>query len=321
MRCSLAFLLCAGCATGAALRASSSAIEQEVKTAREQNAESCAPRELAAAEANLDFARLALDQGDAGRAREHLDLAAGNARDAVARSKDCGKVTVVIKQPEKPVPRVTVKDTDGDGIPDVEDLCPDVPGPRANGGCPVLTDKDGDGVSDDIDRCPDVPGPRANFGCPWPDRDRDGVADKDDQCPDLPGPATNNGCPRPQKLVVVRRDRIELRQQVGFAANRSVILRGSHELLRQVARALKDAPGVTVRIEGHTDNVGRPSRNLKLSQARAEAVKAFLVGQGVEPGRIAAEGFGHLRPIASNANKAGRSANRRVEFRITEGAR
>jgi outer membrane protein OmpA-like peptidoglycan-associated protein len=118
------------------------------------------------------------------------------------------------------------------------------------------------------------------------------------------------------KLVVVRKDRIEIKQQVHFRPARSVILPSSYELLRQVAQVIKDAPNITVRIEGHTDTVGKLRTNIKVSQARADAVKAFLVKQGVEPKQLVAEGFGPTRPIASNSTRAGRALNRRVEFRI-----
>ena len=343
--------LLTGCVTGAALRQRAEAVASEVKLAKDQNAENCAARDLAVAEANLHFAKIELDQGDSFRAEEHLKTAEPAARSAVANSKDCGKVTVLIREKELPPapsaqPKVALKDTDGDGVPDIDDLCPDVPGPKENHGCPVFADRDGDGVPDDIDRCPDVPGPKENFGCPmdrdgdgvpdnkdlcpdvpgpvenggcpWADRDHDGVPDKDDQCPDEPGPADNHGCPRKQTLVVVRKDRIEIKQQIHFKPAKSVILKDSFELLNQVANVLKDAPRILVRIEGHTDNVGKLKTNMAVSQARADAVKAYLVKQGVDGKQLAAIGYGPTRPIASNATKAGKAMNRRVEFRIVE---
>lgn len=111
------------------------------------------------------------------------------------------------------------KDTDGDGIYDKDDACPDVPGVEAFNGCP---DSDGDGIEDSKDDCPNVPGLAEFNGCPdsdgdgvpdnmddcpevaglkslkgCPDSDGDGVADKDDKCPNEAGPAANNGCPWP----------------------------------------------------------------------------------------------------------------------------
>ena len=83
-----------------------------------------------------------------------------------------------------------VKDTDGDGIGDDVDACPEVPGPIRSKGCP---DKDADGVGDRFDNCPDVAGFKSMGGCP--DTDRDGVADKDDLCPDVIGLKELSGCP------------------------------------------------------------------------------------------------------------------------------
>jgi outer membrane protein OmpA-like peptidoglycan-associated protein len=83
-------------------------------------------------------------------------------------------------------------DTDGDGIADFEDACPEFPGPKELNGCP---DTDGDGISDNEDECPNMAGTRENRGCPDVDKDDDGVPDDLDKCPDVPGPASNDGCP------------------------------------------------------------------------------------------------------------------------------
>jgi outer membrane protein OmpA-like peptidoglycan-associated protein len=83
-------------------------------------------------------------------------------------------------------------DTDGDGIIDSNDACPEVAGLAAFNGCP---DTDGDGVADKDDACPDVAGLASLKGCP--DADKDGVADKDDKCPNVAGPKENAGCPWP----------------------------------------------------------------------------------------------------------------------------
>lgn len=83
-------------------------------------------------------------------------------------------------------------DADGDGIADKDDLCPTVAGLAALSGCP---DADGDGVTDADDECPNEAGPASNNGCPLPDSDNDGVLDRDDDCPDEPGLPEFNGCP------------------------------------------------------------------------------------------------------------------------------
>ncbi|MGS2740693.1 OmpA family protein [Sinomicrobium sp. M5D2P17] len=81
-------------------------------------------------------------------------------------------------------------DSDGDGIPDKDDACPNEAGPAELNGCP---DSDGDGVPDKDDACPDTPGSVELNGCP--DSDGDGIVDKDDECPNEAGPASLNGCP------------------------------------------------------------------------------------------------------------------------------
>jgi outer membrane protein OmpA-like peptidoglycan-associated protein len=94
------------------------------------------------------------------------------------------------------------KDSDGDGIPDREDKCPDQPGSKAKYGCPEDSDKkdqckdsDHDGLCDPEDECPLVPGLKSNKGCPDDDRDRDGIKDSEDKCPEIPGTRQNLGCP------------------------------------------------------------------------------------------------------------------------------
>ena len=83
-------------------------------------------------------------------------------------------------------------DADGDGVKDSDDACPNVAGLVAMNGCP---DSDGDGVADKDDMCPNSKGTKANKGCP--DTDGDGVVDKDDKCASVAGPAANAGCPWP----------------------------------------------------------------------------------------------------------------------------
>jgi len=81
-------------------------------------------------------------------------------------------------------------DEDQDGVEDLEDLCPAIPGSPQLNGCP---DKDGDGVADRSDKCPGQVGSVLTYGCP--DRDADGLANFEDECPKLPGPKGRRGCP------------------------------------------------------------------------------------------------------------------------------
>lgn len=100
----------------------------------------------------------------------------------------------------KGCPYSPLEDTDQDGLPNESDKCPTVPGPASNNGCPFdnLEDTDQDGVPNTDDRCPTEKGPAENDGCPYEgenDRDHDGVPDDSDRCPDMPGPISNDGCP------------------------------------------------------------------------------------------------------------------------------
>ena len=85
--------------------------------------------------------------------------------------------------------------------------------------------------------------------------------------------------------------------------------------LQAVADLLKQQPLLNLEIQGHTDNVGAPEANKKLSEARAAAVKTYLVSDlGVTPVRLTTAGFGDTRPVGDNKTEAGRAENRRVEL-------
>ena len=204
-------------------------------------------------------------------------------------------------------------DRDGDTIPDSEDRCPDDKGSLELKGCP---DRDGDKIADLDDKCPDVQGIPELSGCPKiVDKDGDGINDDEDKCPDVPGIKEENGCPKKYKLIVVTAKKIELKQVVYFQTGKAVIERQSYEMLKEVADALKNAPSVKkVIIEGHSDNVGGRNLNISLSQKRAEAVREFLVDEGVSSSKLEAKGYGPDKPIASNKTNAGKAKNRRVEF-------
>lgn len=237
-----------------------------------------------------------------------------------------------------------IRDRDGDGVEDDQDACPDEQGLAERSGCPIR-DRDGDGVEDEQDACPDEKGLVERRGCPFrdadgdgieddqdacplkkglvelagcPDTDGDGIADNVDNCPTEKGPASNYGCPaRKRQLVVITKQQIEIKQKVFFATNKATILRKSHALLDQVAEVIKSHEEICpVRVEGHTDSRGSAAHNRKLSQARAEAVRAYLVKRGVEPTCLKPVGYGPDRPIAENRTAAGREQNRRVEFRL-----
>ncbi len=211
------------------------------------------------------------------------------------------------------------RDADGDGVPDRLDACVDEPedldGFADQNGCPD-PDNDKDGVLDVADRCPTEAGPADNVGCPLTDRDGDGIADGLDNCPDERGKAKFQGCKQKQ-LVVIRSEKLEILDRIYFNSGRSRIRKRSFALLKNVAEVIKAHPEITkIRIEGHTDSVGGDALNLRLSNKRAQAVVNYLIKKGVDADRMEAVGFGEERPIQTNGTKAGRAANRRVEFVI-----
>jgi outer membrane protein OmpA-like peptidoglycan-associated protein len=89
--------------------------------------------------------------------------------------------------------------------------------------------------------------------------------------------------------------------------------------LLQIAEVMRTAKHIKkIRIEGHTDSSGNDATNLKLSEKRAASVKKFLLDAGIEDARLESQGFGEEKPLTENKTKAGREANRRVEFMIVE---
>ena len=393
----LVAMLAAGSCVGPQIQVQSDVVRTDIEKARQSGAEQCAPRELALAESNVDFAENELAQGDVLRAQEHIDLAVTNANKALANSKDCG-------------PK---KDRDGDGLIEPDDKCPLAAGPKENQGCP-WGDRDNDGVTDNVDVCPDAPedkdgdrdddgrpdldidndlvedcvdgcplppvknpdgtegpAPKCDVclkgppettredmdkfedddGCPEVDNDKDGLLDSLDACPNEVGPPESKGCPRVDtdgdgfyddqdacpkeagirheedpkqdgcpkkfKLIVIKQDKIEIKQQVQFDTGKATIKPVSAKLLAEVGEAVRTSNLEKVTVEGHTDDVGDDEFNMNLSQERANSVRQWLIEkERVDPAILEAIGFGETKPIASNRTKAGRQQNRRVEFKV-----
>src|ERR1043165_3914085 len=255
-----------GCA-GQAVRTQTTANEGLIATAREKGAMLCAPVELAMAESNNDFAQHALDEGNYYQAKDHAEIAEKNAKLAIEKSPKDKCTEQAVKLPPKP------GDRDGDGLTDAVDKFPDDP--------------------EDFDKCED------DDGCRGPDNDHDTFLDKDDKCPNEFGVAPD-GCPKKYVNVVVTQTKIEIKQTVYFEFNKATIKPVSFPLLNEVAQALKDNPTIKGEVQGHTDSVGNDAFNLKLSQKRAESVRAYLVKQGVAADRMTSKGYGENVPIADN---------------------
>lgn len=212
-----------------------------------------------------------------------------------------------------PIVRNIPKDTDGDGILDSLDACPQVPGVVRYKGCPV-PDRDSDGVFDEDDLCPDVKGVVEYKGCPMPDKDQDGIADDKDKCPDMAGSAVNGGCPQIEALKTWLN---WVAQNIFFETGSARLLPRSFSSLDSLANLLKREPILHLTIEGHTDNVGGVTYNQTLSEKRAGAVMTYLIEAGIADSRLRAAGYGQQKPVADNATKDGRAKNRRVELKLS----
>jgi outer membrane protein OmpA-like peptidoglycan-associated protein len=207
-------------------------------------------------------------------------------------------------------------DADLDGVLNEDDECPTEAGVEPHG-CPEDKDGDKDGIPDSRDRCPKEWGDTPS-GCPIPDQDQDGILDSTDECDEEPetynGFKDEDGCPdeEPQELKqftgVVR--------GIRFASGKAVIRADSYRTLDRAAKVLKQYPEVRLEIVGHTDSTGSRETNVELSQRRAEAVKKYLAGKGIEESRLQVRGAGPDEPIGDNKTNAGRAQNRRIEFHL-----
>jgi OOP family OmpA-OmpF porin len=208
-------------------------------------------------------------------------------------------------------------------------------------GCPD-PDNDQDGILDDPDECPNDPEDIDNWedenGCPDADNDKDKICDPwvegspkadkymsesnckgKDQCPDQPedydGDRDEDGCP--DLKAEFDGCSVKIKDKVFFKFDKSEIDPKSFELLNDVATVVNSVPEeLHFDVEGHTDSKGSDKYNKKLSQARADAVREYLVGRGVKRDRLVAKGYGEERPIDSNRSNDGRARNRRVEFNV-----
>jgi outer membrane protein OmpA-like peptidoglycan-associated protein len=193
----------------------------------------------------------------------------------------------------------------------------------AASGASAEPDADCDGVVNATDSCPtdgeDRDGHLDADGCPDPDNDRDLIADVTDACPDEAETFNDfedgDGCP--DAAIVLLSDRIELKQRIQFAFDTSEILARSNPILDEIAQAVRAHPEIgLVRIEGHSDDQGSRRYNQALSERRAGAVEAHLVGLGIPPTRLAHSGHGESQLRAAGTSEDARAENRRVEFLV-----
>ena len=206
--------------------------------------------------------------------------------------------------------------SDGIGAPDVRGIL----GLRYTN--VSFADRDADGILDERDQCPDQAEDKDEFedddGFPDNDNDGDRISDDDDECPDAPEDphGDGDGCPE-RGRAEYRKGRMMVFGKIRFKSDSAELLPSSDPILDDVAREMKSHREIRrVRVEGHTDNVGDPGYNRKLSRERARSVRQALVKRGVPGRRLDAEGYGEIHPIATNRTLRGRAKNRRVEFHV-----
>lgn len=211
-------------------------------------------------------------------------VASGAAAGGVIGGVLCGAV-----EAEEPAPRRQEEpdlgniDSDGDGVSDDLDTCPNTAARYEvdDSGCPVFRDADGDGVTDDADRCPGTPAGTE--------------VDAD-------------GCPAVGESVATLSD-------IHFAYNQAELMPSAKRVLDEVAAVLASSPDMRLSVEGHTDSAGSAEYNLSLSKLRAISAVMYLVRQhGISEERLTVVGRGESSPIASNDTESGRAENRRVNF-------
>ncbi len=214
-------------------------------------------------------------------------------------------------------------DSDGDGVPDYLDKCLNTPaGVKVDAnGCPL--DSDGDGVPDYLDKCSKTAaGVKVDAnGCPL-DSDGDGVPDYLDKCPNTPtGTQVDaEGCPIKKDTVVITKP-VEIKSLVlsgdtNFEFNKSALLPSAYTALDNLISTMKSHPDYKWEIAGYTDSKGSKRYNMNLSRERAQSVVDYLTRKGVERSSLKIVAYGEENPIATNATSEGRAMNRRVEINL-----
>ena len=232
--------------------------------------------------------------------------------------------------PPPPPPAVVlpppVTDTDGDGILDNVDKCPneaeDKDGFQDDDGCPD-PDNDGDGILDKADKCPNEAEDKDGFededGCPDRDNDKDGIVDGADRCPNEPETKNDyqdqDGCPDvvPAALAEILAGPVE---GLEFETGKATLKKTAHGVLDKVFLVMEAYKDARLEIGVHTEDKGDADKQLTLSQERADVIKQYLVAKGTAEDRLKAVGYGAAKPIAEGKDAKSHAKNRRVELKL-----
>ena len=178
-------------------------------------------------------------------------------------------------------------------------------------------DSDGDGILDINDNCPGHKGTAKYKGCPVPDTDGDGVNDDADKCIDIAGVADNNGCP-PIKDTVKPSTPDTVRFIIYFEPAKSILRSDGFNVLAEVVKMLKANPKLMVLFNGHTDYAGTAEANFKRSLERVTVCSSYIQSFYIDKKRIQTASYGNTMPAADLNDPLVQWKNRRVEVLVFE---
>lgn len=223
---------------------------------------------------------------NAGVSEEQLNKLLKVVADSMAKTN---QELAALKAENQSLQRSMTQDTDGDGVPDIKDLCPNEKGSQANGCNPVAS----------AEPVKAEPKPVAVVAQPVP----------------VPAPA-----PAPAPAIG---DRNELKQmleiemnRIYFASNSTTLSDKDKAILGNAARIMKANTSYKLKITGHTDQYGTPAYNNKLSRKRADVVAAYLTSLGIAKDRLTTQAAGNQNPRIEGKSKMSNAENRRVEFEV-----
>jgi outer membrane protein OmpA-like peptidoglycan-associated protein len=193
-----------------------------------------------------------------------------------------------------------VADSDNDGLSDADEIMTHMTDPNS-------TDSDADGLSDADEINTTMTNPN------MVDTDEGGITDFD-EVERGTDPLNDVDDFEEEEMLIVEEGAPIVLEGIAFASGKSDLEPGSEDILTKALNTMIAYPQMEVRVEGYTDNTGRRSTNMRLSQARADAVRDWLIEHGIAPERLAAIGLGPDNPIAPNDTREGRAQNRRIEF-------
>jgi len=197
-------------------------------------------------------------------------------------------------------------DSDGDGIPNEKDECPNIFGSSSMSGCP---DSDGDGLNDNTDNCPNEAGPKSNGGCKLADLDNDGTPNIIDKCPNEAGAKELSGCP---KLPSSLSNFLNNYSEFFFDFDSYEIDNSQRINITSLSKILMKYEYLKINIDGHASSEGESDYNMLLSNRRSISIKNSLIQDGISDSRLNVKAYGEKLPNYAEMPLSERKKNRRV---------